>query len=150
MEDSARVELAVLRAARAVRHAFSTRLKAIGLTMTEASLLAYLDDHGSLTQRELADLLKITPASAGSAVDALVKRSLVERQSDPSDRRVWRIVLTPVAAPFVADFRRVDTELRSELRLGMERSERRLLARMLAVLEENAAMAASDRVPEVT
>jgi MarR family transcriptional regulator for hemolysin len=145
IDDPARVELAVLRAGRAVRHAFSTRLKAIGLTMTEASLLSYVDDHGSLTQRELADLLKITPASTGSAIDGLVRRKLVERQADPGDRRVWRVVLTPQAAPFVAEFRRVDTELRTELRFGMARSERQLLARLLSVLEENAAISAGDR-----
>lgn len=150
MEDPARVELAVLRAARAVRHAFSARLKATGLTMSEASLLSYLDEHGSLTQRELADLLKITPASAGSAIDALVNRGLVERRSDASDRRVWRIVLTPAAAPYLESFRRVDADLRAELRMGMARGERQLLARMLAVLEKNAAMAAGDRTPEVT
>lgn len=148
IDDPARVELAVLRAARSVRHAFRTRLKAIGLTMTEASLLSYVDDHGSLTQRELANLLMITPASTGSAIDGLVRRTLVERQADPGDRRVWRVVLTPQGAPFVAEFRRVDAELRAELRIGMARSERLLLARLLGVLEENAAISAGDRLLE--
>ena len=110
--------------------------------MTEASLLNFLDEHGSLTQRELADLLKISAASTGSAVDALAKRSLVERRSDPTDRRVWRVVLAPDGAPHVEEFKRVDAELQSTFRTGLTRSQRQLLAQLLAVLEENADRAA--------
>lgn len=148
VSDPMRVELALLRSARAVRHAFGARLKAIGLSMSEASMLSYLDDHGSLTQRELADLLQITPASTGSVVDALERRGLVERRSDPSDRRVWRIVATAAASTLVADFRRVDDELRSELRRGLRRTDRQELARMLQVLERNAIVSAGGRAEE--
>lgn len=147
--DPARVELALLRAARAVRHAFNTRLRTLGLSMTEASLLSYLDDHGPLSQRELADLLQITAASAGSAVDALAERGLVERRADPSDRRVWRIVLTDTARPSVADFRRLDAELRGELRRELPRRDRQELARMLSVLERNAVAAAETTIEQV-
>lgn len=133
--------MAVLRAARAVRHAFNMRLRAVGLSMTEASLLNFLDEHGSLTQRELADLLKISAASAGSAVDALEKRSLVERRPDPTDRRVWRVVLAAAATAFVEEFKRVDDELQSAFRAGLSRHDRQVLAQLLAVLEENAGRA---------
>jgi DNA-binding MarR family transcriptional regulator len=140
--DPARVELAVLRAARAVRHAFNVRLRQIGLSMTEAGMISFLAEHGSLTQRELADRLQITPAPCGVAVDGLVKRGLVERRADPADRRVWRIVLTEAAVPVVQEFERVDAELRADLRAGLPRADRQQLARVLAVLERNAMIAA--------
>jgi DNA-binding MarR family transcriptional regulator len=140
--DPARVELAVLRAARAVRHAFNLRLREIGLSMTDAGMISFLAEHGSLTQRELAALLQITPAPCGVAIDGLVKRGLVERRADPSDGRVWRIVLTEAAAPAVREFERVDAELRADLRMGLARAERQQLARLLAVLEGNAIVAA--------
>ena len=142
--DPARVELAVLRAARALRHAFNVRLRQIGLSTTEASMISFLAEHGSLSQRELAELLQITPAPCGVAIDGLVKRGLVERRADPADRRVWRIVLTEAAVPVVQDFERVDAELRADLRAGLARADRRQLARLLAVLERNAMIAAGD------
>lgn len=142
MADPARVELALLGAARAVRHAFNVRLRRIGLTMTEAGMLSFLAEHGSLTQRELADRLQITPAPCGVAIDGLVKRGLVERRSDPTDRRVWRIVLTEAAVPVLQEFERVDADLRADLRVGLSRAERQQLARVLAVVEGNAMTAA--------
>ena len=132
----------MLRAARAVRHAYNVRLRQIGLSLTEAVMLSFLAEHGSLTQRELADRLQITAAPCGVAIDGLVKRGLVERRSDPSDRRVWRIVLTEAAVPVVQEFERVDAELRADLRTGLTRAERQQLARVLAVLERNAMLAA--------
>lgn len=147
--DPPRVELALLGAARAVRHAFSQRVRAIGLSMTEAALVSFLADHGSLSQRELADRLQITPASTGAVVDGLEKRGLVERRADPRDRRVWRIVLTEAASVHVVEFRRVDTELRDELRQGLSRRERQELARLLGVLERNALAAAGAQDEEV-
>ena len=132
----------MLRAARAVRHAYNVRLRQIGLSLTEAVMLSFLAEHVSLTQRELADRLQITAAPCGVAIDGLVKRGLVERRSDPSDRRVWRIVLTEAAVPVVQEFERVDAELRTDLRTGLARAERQQLARVLAVLERNAMLAA--------
>ena len=132
----------MLRAARAVRHAYNVRLRQIGLSLTEAVMLSFLAEHGSLTQRELADRLQITAAPCGVAIDGLVKRGLVERRSDPSDRRVWRIVLTEAAVPLVQEFERIDADLRADLRTGLTRAERQQLARVLAVLERNAMLAA--------
>src|SRR3954468_10814099 len=132
--DPARVELAVLRAARAVRHAFNVRLRAIGLSMTEAGMISFLAEHGSLTQRELADRLQITPAPCGVAVDGLVKRGLVERRSDPAARRVWRTLPPEAAVPVVQEFERVDAEWPADLRPALRRAERHQLARVLAVL----------------
>ena len=132
----------MLRAARAVRHAYNVRLRQIGLSLTEAVMLSFLAEHVSLTQRELADRLQITAAPCGVAIDGLVKRGLVERRSDPSDRRVWRIVLTEAAVPLVQEFERIDADLRADLRTGLTRAERQQLARVLAVLERNAMLAA--------
>jgi MarR family transcriptional regulator for hemolysin len=147
--ERSRVEPALLGAARAVRHAFSQRLREIGLNMTEAALLSFLAEHGSLSQRELADRLQITPASTGAVVDALEKRGLVERRADPRDRRIRRIVLREGASVHVVEFRRVDAELREELRHGLSRHERRELARLLGVLQRNAMRAAGVGIEEV-
>lgn len=137
-----RIEIALVRAARAVRRAFNARLEAIELNMTQAGLLSFLDEHGSLTQRELADLLHITRVSTGSFIDGLEARGLVQRTGNPADRRVWLVSLTEHARPVVDAFKTIDDELRAELRAGFERSERHQLAALLDRLTAEADKAA--------
>jgi|SRR3954447_9180785 len=140
--EPSRIEIALVRTTRAVKHAFNERLTEIGLNMTQAGLLSFVDEHGSLTQRELADLLHISRVSAGTFIDGLEARGLVKRTDDPADRRVWLITLTPEAGPLVEAFREIDRNLRDDLRAGFSRQERHLLADLLERLEENAAVAA--------
>lgn len=136
--EPTRVEIALVKTARAVRRAFNEHLAAIDLTMSEGALLSYVDDRGAMTQRELADLLHVSRASAGSIIDGLHRKHLVSRSSDPSDKRVWLISLTADGLERVAEFRAVDDELRALLRRGFDRSERHQLAELLSRLEANA------------
>jgi DNA-binding MarR family transcriptional regulator len=129
-----------------VRRAFETRLKPIGLTMTQAALLSFVSDQGPLSQRELADRLHIGRASVGAFVDVLEQRGLVTRSDDPNDRRAWRISMTPEALELVEEFNRVDAELRNELRAGFSRPERHLLADLLVRIEANAVAAAESTI----
>ena len=140
-DDQGRLEMAVLRAARAIRSSFNARLKDLGVSVTAATLLTFLDEQGSLTQRELAELVQISAATAGTVIDGLVDRGLVERHGDPADRRVWRITSTAAAAPIVAEFRRIDADVRRELWSGLGRAERDQLAGLLERLEANATRA---------
>ena len=142
--DPARLEIALLRAARSVRRAFDARLRELDLNMTQASLLSFLRDHGSLTQRELADHLHIGRAAVGSFVDGLEQRGLVSRADDPNDRRAWQVALRETSRPVIDAFDVVDAELRSEIRAGLTRDERQLLAELLIRVERNAAAATSD------
>jgi len=142
--DPARLEIALLRAARSVRRAFDARLRELDLNMTQASLLSFLRDHGSLTQRELADHLHIGRAAVGSFVDGLEQRGLVSRADDPNDRRAWQVALREASRPVIDAFDVVDAELRSEIRAGLTRDERQLLAELLIRVERNAAAATSD------
>ena len=112
-----RYEMTVLRAARAIRHAFNARLEDVGMTVTVATSVAFL-----------------------------VERGLVERCADPADRRVWRIVPTAAAVPYAKKFRKVDADVQRELRIGLDRSDREQLTRLLGRLERNAIAAANRRV----
>lgn len=141
--DPARIEIALLRTARSVRKAFESRLRPLGLTMTEASLLTYVRDFGPGTQHELANRLHIGPARVGSVIDGLERRGLVTRTVDPRDRRAFRPVLTDDALPLIEAFESVDVDLRAELRAEFTRNERALLAHLLLHLEQNAEAAAA-------
>ncbi len=51
-------------------------------------------DEGSVSMKDVARLLSITPASATSVVNGLVTMGALERINDASDRRVIRLRIT--------------------------------------------------------
>ena len=53
-------------------------------------------------------------------IDRLEELGLVKRCSDPEDRRVWRLRLTPAAAPLLSEIKRFRTKLRSVMTNGID------------------------------
>jgi DNA-binding MarR family transcriptional regulator len=68
------------------------------LTPSQADALRNLGAPRS--QRELAGCLAFDASSVTDIVDRLEERGLVERQVDPADRRIRRIVVTPKGRAF--------------------------------------------------
>ena len=125
--------------ARAVRQAYDLRFAELGLNLSEASLLAYVEESGALTQTRLAERLGIGRAAMGSVIDSLEKRGLVERNPDPDDRRVWLVDLTAAGKEMVQQVTERDLVLRKELRAGISREDRSKLAEVLVALGNNLA-----------
>ncbi|BCW97450.1 MAG: hypothetical protein KatS3mg024_0277 [Armatimonadota bacterium] len=65
---------------------------------------------------EIAAMLRVSVPAASQAVDRLVRRGLLTRQSDPQDRRVVHLRLTPFAAKALESDRAVK---RSRLELAL-------------------------------
>lgn len=64
-----------------------------GLTEARAHLLWVLRA-GPVTQRELADALRVTPRNVTGLVDGLVASGHVRRAAHPADRRAFLVTLT--------------------------------------------------------
>jgi DNA-binding MarR family transcriptional regulator len=69
-------------------------LERMGLTASRAHLLLLIAEHGPSSQRELADLLEVTPRTVTALVDGLESTGFVTREPDPTDRRVARVTMT--------------------------------------------------------
>jgi DNA-binding MarR family transcriptional regulator len=123
--------------ARDVRRAYDRRLRTTGVNLKEASVLAHLADAGSLTQVELANRIGVGRANVGVVIDALESRSLVRRDADPTDRRVWLVRLTPDGERVWRDTVQVDREIRKQLRLGISPRERDELDEILMRIHVN-------------
>ncbi|GIJ27358.1 ranscriptional regulator [Micromonospora qiuiae] len=65
-----------------------------GLKARSYSVLALAADDARPTQRELAEFLRLDPSQVVALVDGLEKRQLIERQTDPTDRRANVLVAT--------------------------------------------------------
>ena len=139
-----RVESTIMATARAIRQCYDQRFADLGLNLSEASLLAFVEESGPLTQTRLAQRLGLGRAATGSVIDSLERRGLVERQPDPDDRRVWLVTVTRSGKDLVEQVNASDQVLRSELRACISRTDRQQLAALLVRLQENLAAALDD------
>jgi MarR family transcriptional regulator for hemolysin len=120
--------------ARAWRVALERHLKAHGLTSAAWNALAAVADSPEPpSQRELARRLGVDGATLVTTLDRLVAAGLVRRDSEPGDRRVKRIVLTPEGDALT---RQVHVQAASLRRLTVERLDAAAMAAAAAVLEE--------------
>jgi len=132
-----RFEIAIIGTARRLRAAFDERLEPLDLNLNQASLLAYVADFGESTQTELAEMVDLGRAAIGTMIDQLEARGLLERLPDPADRRVWLVAATESGRVLVDRFYEIDKKFRQELRRGIDRDERQLLAELLERLDTN-------------
>jgi MarR family transcriptional regulator, organic hydroperoxide resistance regulator len=70
------------------------------LTPPQAFLLKYLEPEKPVAMSALADALGCDASNITGLVDKLEARNLLQRQSDPADRRVKMIVVTEAGAGF--------------------------------------------------
>jgi len=134
-----RVESTLMATARAIRRAYEIRLTDLDLNLSQASLLAFLFEAGPITQSRLASRLGMGRAATGLVINALEARGLIERRTNPDDRRAWLIALCPEGLRMTEPIFEIDTALRRELRTGISRSERQQLAGLLLRLKTNLA-----------
>lgn len=132
-----RVESTLMATANAIRGAYDQRLAPLGLTLSVASLLAYICDFGPVSQTRAAEHLDQGRAVTGTQIDKLEALGLVERRPDPDDRRVWLIAITEAGRALAGRIAEVDAVLRAELRNGISRADRQTLAGLLLRLQHN-------------
>lgn len=124
--------------AHALRKAFDRKAVGLGVTRAQWKVLFRLTRQPGLRQVELADLLDIEPITLCRIVDRLEEAGLVERASDPSDRRAWRLHVTVSAQPLIDKLRAVADELSGEAFAGIDPKDIEIARQVLARARENA------------
>ena len=76
-------------------HDFWHFMKHSGLSMSQLSVLLRLHYHHACGVSEIGEHLGVTNPAASQLIDRLVNLGLLERNEDPSDRRIKNISLTP-------------------------------------------------------
>ena len=85
----------VYRTSRAFQKAFDLELRnKVGVTLSQWRVINVLVSFNGITQKEIADKLEVEAPSLIPMIDKLQNLELVERRSDPKDRRINRIYLT--------------------------------------------------------
>jgi len=90
-----------------------------GLTRARASALWEISHRDTITQRELADALKVTPRNVTTLIDGLEKTGFVKRRDHPNDRRAILLDLTSSGTEITDRLKRETKEFAKALFAGM-------------------------------
>ena len=72
----------------------SSHLEETGIGSGQVPVLLELERHGELSQRELAERTRVTPATMSGTLKRMEKAGLITRTADENDARISRVQLT--------------------------------------------------------
>jgi DNA-binding MarR family transcriptional regulator len=126
----ARLRLVVTRLARRLRQQGET-----AASPTQLSALATIERHGPLTLGDVAAIERVQPPTITAAVGRLEQRGLVARRTDPGDRRVAHVEVTPQGRRLLEQSRSRKTAYLQRRLAALSSDERETLERAAAILE---------------
>jgi DNA-binding MarR family transcriptional regulator len=122
---------------RLLRQCFQKQLVGSSLTLAQAKALVTVYRQQGLRQVELAELMEIQPITLTRLIDQLVNDGVVERRLDPTDRRAYRLYLTPAAAPHLAAIEQVADIVQPIACQGLDENESTVLLSALRKMRDN-------------
>lgn len=87
--------------ARLLRSDFDRHVDDVGLTRSQWSLIAVAARKPGSTQRQIAEFMEMSEASAGRLIDRLEADGVLERRELEGDRRARAVFLTDAANPLL-------------------------------------------------
>jgi MarR family transcriptional regulator for hemolysin len=123
--------------ARLLRTYADQRARDLGMTRAQWAVLARVENTEGLKQCELADTLDIQPITLTRLIDRLCDSGLIERRSDPDDRRAKRLFLTPAARPVLDGLARIGKDVMATVLAGLEPAAVEQLLAQLLTLKAN-------------
>ena len=99
-------------------------------------MLLYLGQNENISQICLAQLLDVKPITLVRLIDGLQGMGLIEHRPDPSDRRVWRLNLTPSVRAKLTRVRDLSDVTRSEALAGLAPAEIEQVVLTLQVVKD--------------
>ena len=107
------------------------------LNRSQASILFTLHQRSSMSQKDLAESLNMTPPSITSAIRKMEKDGYISRKQDESDQRVMRLALTEKGESCIQNVKKVAEEMRELIFRGMSPEEIMLFRRLLIQINDN-------------
>src|SRR5262245_5385138 len=123
--------------ARLLRTLADQEARQFGMTRAQWAVLFRLERAEGLKQSELADLLEVQPITLTRLIDRLCDNGLIERRSDPNDRRAKRLFLTLAAKPVMTQLTAVTERMMASVLAGLDRPAREAMVASLATIKNN-------------
>lgn len=115
MRPEEELRFLILAAQREGSRALTAALSPLELTPAQAEVVRCLADYGPMSLRELGAMLVCESGSPSRLVDTMVKRELVTRTEDPSDRRSVTLALTAEGKRLDRAVRKVEEALYQQI-----------------------------------
>jgi MarR family transcriptional regulator for hemolysin len=113
------------------------RARDLGMTRAQWAVLARIESAQGLKQIELAETLDLQPITLTRLIDRLCDSGLIERRSDPDDRRAKRLYLTPAARPVLDGLSRIGKDMMATVLAGLDPAAVEQLLAQLLILKAN-------------
>jgi MarR family transcriptional regulator for hemolysin len=123
--------------ARLLRTCADQRAASIGMTRAQWAVMVRLERAEGLKQAELAEQLDLQPITLTRLLDRLCDAGLIERRSDPKDRRAKRLFLTPAARPLLERLHVIGETLMTDVLAGLDDATIAVMLEKLGRVKDN-------------
>ena len=113
------------------------KYKEVALNKSQAGILFALYRAKSMSQKDLAHQLNVTPPSITSAIQKMEKAGYLTRETDANDQRVMRLSLTEKGESCIEGVKKVASEMEELILYGMSAEEKMLFRRLMLQIYEN-------------
>lgn len=127
----------VVELARMLRAEFDRRTADLGLTPAEARTLSHVARTGPVRQSVLAERIGVEAMTLSACLDRLEAQGLVQRVTDPSDRRAKLADITETARPVLDEIFAVSARMRTDMTAGLDDAEVQAFRHMLTTIRAN-------------
>ena len=117
-----------------VRLAFTEALAASGVRPAHYGVLACLSARGPLSQRALAEAIRVDSGDLVGFLDELTAQGLAVRSPDPTDRRRHLVSVTPAGRDLAGDLDLIAANVNTAFLANLKPEERDALEAILAKL----------------
>ena len=114
---------------------FAEELKPLGIHPGEFALMRFVAASEGQSQQALADRLGVPPSRMVAKVDALEGAGLVERRTDPADRRIRELHLTRKGRGLLGRAAQIAIDYEGRLCAPLDEKEREQLIDLLQKLQ---------------
>lgn len=116
-----------------------------GVYRSQHHMLMYLADHDSISQKELADGLEISPATVAVTVKKLCKGGYIEKIIDADDNRYYRIVLSAKGRDIIEESRETFRSIDREATKGLTEQQIQEVTDAVKIIQNNLLQYAEDK-----
>ena len=123
-------------------------LEQLGLYRGQPRLLHVLYEREGVTHGDLAERLRVTPATITKMIQRMEKAGFVERRADPLDKRISRVYLTEAGHAIHEAMDEALQTLEEESLAGLTEAERGQLYQLLTSVRDNLIRALEGSPPQ--
>ena len=112
-------------------------LRDLNIHPGQCGMLWVLNKHDGVSQKELAEKMRITPPSITVMIRKMEAEELIEKHQDEKDQRIARIYITDKGRKIAENMDDALHQLEKEASANMSEQEIMLLHRLLLQMKEN-------------